>query len=219
LWAAGDRIPPEPQLAKEFGVGIGTIRRAVEELVAERLLIRRAGRGTLVAKFTDEHAFDLYFNFVDATGTNIGVSAQLLTYANERANAALAARLNVARGARVVRVENLRRLGPQAVMLDRLWFPVEIFQGLDAASFAARRGSIYGYYQERYGVSVVRISEDLGAAHADEAVAAALEIDTGAPILRIERTAFTFQDKVVEFRVRSVNSQLCSYRNVRGLQD
>jgi len=218
-WAAGNKIPTEPQLAQEFGVGIGTIRRAVEELVAERLLIRRAGRGTIVAKFTDQHAFDLYFSFTDTQGETLAVSARLLRFGKERATQALATTLELERGARLARVENLRLRGEVPIMLDRLWFPLDLFPGLDAESFSARRGSIYGFYQERYGISVVRVAENLSATLADADVAEMLGVQPGAPILRIERTAYTFKDRPVEFRIRFVDSTQCSYRNVRGLQD
>ncbi|MFT4064061.1 GntR family transcriptional regulator [Paraburkholderia sp.] len=218
-WAAGDKIPTEPQLAGEFGVGIGTIRRAVEELVAERLLIRRAGRGTIVARFTDEHAFDQYFSFVDASGASLKVSARLLRFGKERASQDVAATLRLERGARLAAVENLRLQDDVPLMLDRLWIPLDVFPDLDAKTFAARRGSIYGFYQEHFGISVVRVVEDLGGAVADDDVASALSIEVGAPVLRIERTAYTFKDQPVEFRVRFVDSSRCSYRNVRGLQD
>jgi GntR family transcriptional regulator len=219
VWAAGDRLPPEPELARLFGVGIGTIRRAVEQLVAERLLIRRAGRGTIVARFTDEHAFDLYFSYVDAAGTAVKVTAELQSFARERATARFASLFGMERGGAIARVENLRRMDGVPVMVDRLWIPMNVFPNLSAQDFSARRGSIYGFYQERYGVSVVRVSEDLSAAEADEGVAAAFGLAPGAPVLQVERTAFTFQDRPVEFRRRYVDTRRCAYRNVRGLQD
>ncbi|WP_321930709.1 GntR family transcriptional regulator [Paraburkholderia guartelaensis] len=218
-WAAGEKIPTEPQLAEAFGVGIGTIRRAVEELVAERLLTRRAGRGTTVAKFADEHAFDQYFNFVDRDGNAVHVTAQLLRFGKERATPALASVLNLERGARLASVQNLRLRDGVPVMLDHLWMPLELFPGLSAESFAARRGSIYGFYQESFGISIVRVVEDLGGAIADEPIALALNVPVGTPVLRIERTAYTFKDKPVEYRVRFVESSQCVYRNTRGLQD
>jgi GntR family transcriptional regulator len=219
VWAAGDRLPPEPELARLFGVGIGTIRRAVESLVAERLLTRRAGRGTEVARFTDDHAFDLYFNYVDPAGAAIKVTAELLSFARERATARFAALFGIERGGAIAHVENLRRMDGVPVMLDRLWIPLNVFPNLSGQEFAARRGSIYGYYQERYGVSVVRVEEDVTAADADAGVAAAFGLKPGASVLQVERTAYTFQDKPVEFRRRYVDTRRCAYRNVRGLQD
>jgi GntR family transcriptional regulator len=218
-WVAGAKIPTEPQLAQEFGVGIGTIRRAVEELVAERLLIRRAGRGTIVAKFTDGHAFDQFFSFVDAAGDPVKVSARLLRFGKERATPALAARLAIERGARLARAENLRLVDDAPVMFDRLWIPLDLFPELSAERFTARRGSIYGFFQEQYGVTVVRVAEQLSAVVPDDDIAEALGVEAGVPLLRIERTAFTFKDQPVEFRVRFVDSRRCRYENVRGLQD
>ncbi|HEY4074202.1 MAG TPA: GntR family transcriptional regulator [Herbaspirillum sp.] len=218
-WAAGERIPTEPQLAKQFDVGIGTIRRAVDEFVAKGLLIRRAGRGTLVATLTDQHVFDLFFSFVDKTEQPIQVTAQTLKFAKERANAIVARKLGVETGARLARVDNLRLLAGKPVMLDRLWISLDIFHELDAASFSARGGSIYGHYQEHYGVSVVRVAENLSATSADEIVAGALGIAVGTPVLCVERTAFTFRDRPVEYRLRFVDTTQCSYRNIRGLQD
>jgi GntR family transcriptional regulator len=217
-WAPGDRLPTEPELALEFDVGIGTIRRAVADLVAEGLLIRRARRGTSVAKHTDEHSFDLYFSFVDADGQPVKLKAQLLSFKKERANPDVARALRLERGARVARIENLRLLDDTPMMVDRIWIPLDRFVDLNADAFAARRTSIYGFYQERFGVSVVRVVENLGACSAEEDLAQPLEIAVGDALLRIVRTAYTYNDSPVEFRVRYVNSSGCEYQNVRGLQ-
>lgn len=218
-WSPGDRIPTEAELASEFGVGIGTIRRAVEELVAEGVLIRRARRGTTVARHTNENSFDMFFSFVDLAGSPIKVSAKLLSFAKERASPEVAAALRLARGARVARIENLRLLDGAPVMLDRIWIPLERFADLSIETFSARRSSIYGYYQEHHGISIVRVVEDLGACSADDSLAQPLELAAGDPLLRIQRTAFTYKDTPIEFRLRHVNSADCRYRSVRGLQD
>src|SRR5713226_3416688 len=47
-WRAGEAIPTEAQLAADFGVAIGTVRKAVDSLVAQRALVRRQGKGTFV---------------------------------------------------------------------------------------------------------------------------------------------------------------------------
>ncbi|HEY4374770.1 MAG TPA: GntR family transcriptional regulator [Burkholderiales bacterium] len=218
-WAAGDRIPTEGELAREFGVGIGTIRRAVEDLVAEGLLIRRARIGTTVARLTDTRAFDMFFSFVDDAGTPVKVTARLRSFRREKAGKELAERLGEERGAPVAKVENIRMIDGTPVMLDRIWIPFSRFRELTPESFAARRDSIYSHYQEQYGVSVVRVLEDLDACAADADLARLLELKAGTPLLRIERTAFTFKDTPVEFRVRFVNPGYARYRNVRGLQD
>lgn len=218
-WAPGARLPIEGELATAFGVGIGTIRRAVEELVSEGVLLRRARLGTMVAKHTEQHAFDLYFSFVDAAGEPVRVSAELLSFRRERADTTVAGALRVERGAKVARIENLRRTGSAAVMLDRIWVPLERFADLSADAFKSRPGSIYGFYQERYGTTVVRVVEDLGACAADEALAGALGVAPGQALLHVQRTAYTYKNVPVEYRSRYVDATDCSYRNVRGLRD
>ena len=218
-WSPGDRIPTEAQLASEFDVGIGTIRRAVEDLVAEGVLIRRARRGTTVAKHTEDHSFDLYFSFVDPAGQPIKLSARMLGFKKEAASPEAARALRLDRRGRVARIDNLRLLDETPLMLDRIWVPLERFVDLSADKFANRRSSIYGFYQEAFGISVVRVVENLGACIADEALAESLALPVGEALLRIERTAFTYNDSPVEFRTRYVNSAGCQYHNVRGLQD
>ncbi len=104
-------------------------------------------------------------------------------------------------------------------MLDRIWLPLERFNDLSASLFAARPSSVYGFYQEHYGISVVRIVEDLGACAADAGLAASLGLATGNALLQIQRTAYTYTDVPVEFRFRFVNPAGSRYRNVRGLQE
>jgi GntR family transcriptional regulator len=217
-WAPGDRIPTETQLALEFGVGIGTIRRAVGDLVTEGVLVRRARLGTSVAKHADGHSFDLYFSFVDAAGQPVRLTSRLLDFRKERAEPDVVDALGLKRGARVARIENLRLLDGHPVMLDRIWIPLDRFEKLDADSFAARTGSIYAFYQERHGVSVVRVVEDLGACPADPGLARPLGVTGKEALLRIQRTAFSYYDAPVEYRLRFVNPAGCRYRNIRGLQ-
>jgi GntR family transcriptional regulator len=217
-WAPGDRIPTESELAAEFGVGIGTIRRAVEELVTEGVLIRRARLGTTVARLTDNHRYDHYFSFVDASGKPLKPAAETLSFVRESANADVVEALRLPRGARVARIDNLRVADGHPIMLDRIWVSLDYFRGLTQAQFSSRPGSIYGFYQEQYGVSVVRVLEDLGACVADAALSKALKLPRGAPLLHVQRTAFTYNDTPIEFRHRYVNARVCRYRNVRGLE-
>jgi GntR family transcriptional regulator len=218
-WSPGDRIPTEAQLASEYGVGIGTIRRAVEALVAEGVLIRRARLGTTVAKLTDDHRYDLYFSFVDAEGAALKPSARMLSFKREAASAEVVAALRLKRGARVARIDNLRLVEGEPIMLDRIWVSLDYFSGLTPEQFEARPGSIYGFYQEKFGVSIVRVLEDLSASQAEEPLAKVLQIAAGTPLLCIQRTAYTYNDEPIEFRRRFVASAHCRYRNVRGLQD
>ena len=56
-WGPGELIPSESELAERFGVSQGTVRKAIDEMAAENLLIRRQGKGTFVATHADPHSF------------------------------------------------------------------------------------------------------------------------------------------------------------------
>ena len=53
-WPAGSVLPAETRLAQDFGVSVGTVRKALQHLVDERLVERRQGVGTFVAQVTAE---------------------------------------------------------------------------------------------------------------------------------------------------------------------
>src|SRR5512139_890325 len=67
-WKHGQFLPPEPELAQRFGASVGTLRKAVDELVAENLLVRRQGQGTHVASHTRDTMLTRFFQIVDRDG-------------------------------------------------------------------------------------------------------------------------------------------------------
>jgi GntR family transcriptional regulator len=216
-WSPGDRIPTEAQLAEQFAVSIGTVRKAVEDLVAERVLIRRARIGTTVAVHTDEYVFANFFNFVTPAGARVTATAQLLAFEQVQADAATAARLGIPEGAPLARIDNLRLCNGVPAMLDRISVPQDRFPGLAREAFVGRKGSIYGFYQERYATTVVLIQEQVTALCAPDFAAKALGLAPLAPVLKVQRTAFTYGDEAVEYRDRFVNPEICHYQNEVGL--
>jgi len=217
-WAAGSRIPTEKELGSLFSVSVGTVRKAVEELVSERVLLRRAGIGTTVSIHTDAHVFDAYFNFVNAAGVRVTPTSRLLSFKEIGADDSLAKKLNLTKGKTLIRFDNLRLFNEEPTLLDRIWVSRDQFPGLDKDSFLSRHGSIYGLYQAVFNTTVVRIREQVGASLPPTFAVNSLKISSSLPVLRIERTAFTFGERVVEYRERYVNSTLCSYQNETGLR-
>lgn len=218
-WRANQVIPSEWRLAEQFRVSIGTIRRAVDELVAGRLLVRHQGRGTFVAAHTEDHYRYHFFRLVDAAGTRLYPAVQLQGFRRARADAAEAARLQLKRGAPVVRIVNLLRLEGAPAVLDRITLPAALFPGLTRAMFERRSGTIYHLYQERFGVSVIRAVERLRATAAGRAETRALGVSPGSPLLEIERLAYTYRNRPVELRVSRAHTARYSYLSEIGKSD
>jgi GntR family transcriptional regulator len=205
-WKPGEAIPAERRLALRFDVSIGTIRKAIDELVAANLLIRQQGRGTFVASHNRDRLLFYFFHVVAETGTKEYPDVRLLTFARGRAAAREAEQLEIAPGAPVIRVRNLLSLGDAPVIVDDLVLPAARFPGLTERQFAGRPSTIYNLYQDAFGVSVVRTRERLRAALADGEAAALLRVRRGAPLLSIRRLALTYNDVPVELRTSLVNT-------------
>src|SRR5687768_18068562 len=102
-WKAGEAIPSESRLAERFSVSIGTIRKAIDELVAERILLRQQGRGTFVATHSEDRTLFYFFHIVGKDGSRELPVTDLLAFRKGAASAAEEERLGLARGAPVFR--------------------------------------------------------------------------------------------------------------------
>ena len=205
-WQPGVALPSETRLGVRYGVSIGTVRKAIDELVAERILVRHQGRGTFVVSHNAGRTLFHFFHIVPVEGEKVQPETELLSFQRAKADADSAARLNIAPGAPVFRIRNLLRLAGARVVLDEITLPAVRFPGLSEKVFRERDSTIYQLYQERYGINVVRSAERLSAALADRPSAKLLGIAAGAPLLRIKRTALTYQNAPVELRVSLVNT-------------
>src|SRR5688500_8333636 len=67
-WRAGDAIPSEFEIAAELATSQGTVRKALDEMTAERLVVRRQGRGTFVARHDDARILFQFFKLVPDEG-------------------------------------------------------------------------------------------------------------------------------------------------------
>jgi GntR family transcriptional regulator len=210
-WKPGAAIPSESRLAAQFRVSIGTIRKAIDELVAEKILLRQQGRGTFVATHSDDRTLFYFFHIVGKDGSRELPVMELLAFRRGRSEAEEGVRLGIPRGGRVLRIENLLKLGGDPVIHDELVLPAMLYPDLDEETFGHRPGTIYGLYQARYGINVIRISERLSAEHAPQRVAALLGLREGTPALVIKRVAYTYDDTPVEYRVSCVNTERHEY--------
>lgn len=222
-YPAGTPLPSEAKLAARFGCAIGTVRRAVDELVAARALIRRQGKGTFVPDHDamarlgrdgpDRTAF-YFFHIRPEDGARVLPETELLDFrAGLPCPAWIAAHLGLPPRAPMVFARNLQRIGGRPVALDDLWLPRRLFPGLDRAAFAGREGTVYGLYQKRFGLSVTRTDERLRAVGAPPEVAAAFGLPAGAPVLRILRLALAIGERPVEMRISHADTREHEYFN------
>jgi GntR family transcriptional regulator len=206
FWKPGDLLPSEFQLAGELGVSQGTVRKALDEMTAENLLVRRQGRGTYVAEHDQEHALFHFFKLTDPGGEALVPESRVLRRSGGPAKAAEAERLEIARGDPVFRIVRLRSHAGRPAIHERIVLPAALFPGLDARRELPN--TLYTLYARDYGITIARAEERLCAVAAGAEVAKHLDIEEGAPLLAIDRVALALDRRPVEWRL-----SLCDTRD------
>ena len=210
----GETLPSETEIAGAMGVSIGTLRRAVDELAAEHILVRRQGRGTFVATHNTDRFLFQFFHVERADGLREAPRVDLVSFERLRADDEPAEALQLRIGDPVIQIENRLRLQGSAVIYDRLTLPSTLFKGLTEKRFRERPGTIYQLYQSDFGISVLRAKERARAASADRNAVRVLGLPFGQPVMQVHRTALTFGDRPVEHRISIINTAHHDYVNL-----
>lgn len=195
----GDRLPPEGQLAALLGVSRMTLRQALGRLETVGTVVRKPGRtgGT----FVDEPKI-----VCDLTGlagfteqmrrANVRAGARMVSAQTRAASHAVASGLSIERGAPVHEVIRVRTARREPLALERAYFPAAVFPDLLTRRLT---GSLYALLTKTYGQTPATAAESLEAVTASPDEARLLHIDQQAPLLQIERTAYTAAGLAVEY--------------------
>jgi GntR family transcriptional regulator len=200
-WKPGQMIPSESELASRFGVSQGTVRKAIDDLATDRLLLRRQGRGTFVASHAEDRNSTRFLRLRAADGSAEPHVSRLVDCRRTKASMRAAAALELAPGDPVVEVRRVLSFAGRPVIHDRIVLPAGIFGALDAATIEAWEGSMYSLFETRFGVRLIRAEEHLTAIAAPDDVAAELHVDAQCPLLAVERVAYTYDDLPMEWRL------------------
>lgn len=211
-WKAGEAIPSELELAARFGVSQGTVRKAIDEMAAENLLVRRQGKGTFVSTHAEQKQQYRFLRLMPDEGSE-SLGRQLLDCKRLRAPAAIARQLQLRTGDPMLEVRRLLHSKGEPVVLDDIWLPGQLFKGLSSELLNQHRGPFYGLFETEFGVHMIRAQEKIRAVPADVESAALLRVAPGTPLLSVERLSFTYGDKPVELRRGLYNTASHFYRN------
>ncbi|MET0381991.1 MAG: GntR family transcriptional regulator [Burkholderiaceae bacterium] len=213
-WKPGEAIPAETDLASRYRVSQGTVRKAIDELATENLVVRRQGKGTYVATHAEEGIQYRFLRLMADDGAKPrGMSRRFIECRRMRAPAPVmrALELNGAEGTILVRRTLSQDGGP--VVLDDIWLPAGPFKGLTAERLTDYAGPMYGLFEAEFGVRMIRAEEKIRAVAAEAAAAAELQVEPGAPLLSVERLSYTYGDKPVELRRGLYRTDRHHYRN------
>ena len=209
-WKPSEAIPSEMDLAVRFRVSQGTVRKAIDALAADNLLVRRQGKGTFVATHAAQHMPYRFLKLKPDVGNATGegpAQRDIIDCKRQRANADVARALALRPGDAVLqirRVLSFQNLGPNGqyvpTILEDLWLPGGSFKGLTTELLAGYEGAMYALYETEFNVHMVRAEEKIRAVHPDVGQALLLQVDATAPLLSVERVAYTYNDVPMELR-------------------
>jgi GntR family transcriptional regulator len=222
-WKPGEAIPSETELALRYKVSQGTVRKAIEDLSASNLLVRRQGKGTYVATHAEEQTRFRFLRLAPdgapgapKPGEREPLSRRFLGCSRQRAPADVARAIGLRSGEAVLQVRRLLYFRGRPVVLDDIWLPAALFKGLTSTRLSAYEGPMYGLFEAEFGVRMVRAEEQIRAVAADADAAGLLELAPGAPLLSVERVAYTYGDRPVELRRGLYDTRTHHYRNELG---
>ena len=212
-WKPGDAIPSEQDLAARFKVSQGTVRKAVDELAADNLLVRRQGKGTFVATHAEQQVQYRFLRLMPDGDGDRTLARRLLDCRRVRAPADVARLLDCKSGDAVVQVRRLLLSARKPVVLDDIWLPGALFKGLTAERLRDFKGPMYGLFEAEFGVRMIRADEKIRAVAANADSAELLAVPLAAPLLSVERLSFTYGDQPVELRRGLYSTDQHFYRN------
>ncbi|MDR0564758.1 MAG: GntR family transcriptional regulator [Azoarcus sp.] len=210
-WRPGQVIPSEQELAARFSVSQGTVRKAIDEMATDNILIRRQGRGTYVASHTDPRQMFRFLRLVPEEGTlshhpkSIPVDCR-----RAKAGSEAARMLNIAPSSPIIILRRMLKFGDEPIVADEIYLPEEIYKGLNLEMLQVWNSSLYSLFETRFGLRMIRAQERIRAVAADHQASELLQVPEGTPLLSVERVTYTYGDKPVEWR-RGVYSTVGYY--------
>lgn len=213
IWSFGSAIPNELDLAREFGLSPGTVRKALDWMAEARLIVRQQGRGTFVRDPASEELLSRFGNLHHSDGRAIVDHVELIEMQEEIASAEDAVKLGVPAGEIVLRLRQLRRLKERPYMVERITLPAALFPNLRQEPRA-----IQGVTELAFANAVLLGDgeETVLVATAPAEIAALLEATPGEPVLVLDRTVRTITGRVAEWRRAWCSPRDLQYRAAVG---
>jgi len=197
-WKPRAAIPNEGDLAREFGVSLGTMRKALDLLETERLITRQQGRGTFVNDQSSDELAHRFINIRRPNGERILGDVKSTEVTSGVANEMECERLGLGAGDRVHRYRRVRFVNERPFMLVEASLPFLLFPGFEERNNISQ--GVVGLAHS-YGLLLGKAEERINIRAASAGVAKALDIAVGSPVAVMDRLVRTIDGRPVEWRM------------------
>lgn len=215
IWLPGEMIPPEKRIAEDFHVSLGTVRRAIQDLVADGLLYRMQGKGTLVAGTNLKREALRYYRFKkDFTEKEASHQIKVTDLERTEGRPDINRLLKVPGHMDLYIVKRIFIRSAKTIVYSISWLPADLVPGFEGISrHRLERVPLYLALENKYGIPTKENEELIDVAPVDAEAAGVLRVPEGTPLLRLEMLSYTYRKKPYEFRTSWCDSG--SYRLVR----
>lgn len=197
-WSVNNPLPSETKLASEFSVSQGTIRKAIDDLVAQNILYRHQGRGTFIRRHDEQQSLFRFFNLTRVDGTRPVPESVNIHCKTRKGLKQECAALRVPTGDRLIEILRLRRLDNAPIILETILVSQQRFPNLNKQVLP---NTLYELYGDNYNVYITRAEEQIRAALPDALVCENLCVGISTPLIEIRRIAYDLHDQPVELRI------------------
>ncbi|MCE9684026.1 GntR family transcriptional regulator [Halomonas alkalisoli] len=211
-WPPGTFIPSESSLAEQYSVSVGTLRKALDALANDNVVIRYQGKGTAVATHDSDRSLFQFFHLIGLDGSRCLPISRVLTRERRAATREEASALELEQEEEVVHIRRIRELDNRPALLEDLAVSATRFAGLEQEP-TPLPNTLYHLYQHRFSHSVAHAEERLFAVAADADDNKYLGVEIGSPLLEIRRIAKDLKDTPLEYRVSRCETEHHCYFN------
>ncbi|MAE03980.1 MAG: GntR family transcriptional regulator [Porticoccaceae bacterium] len=204
-WKPSQLLPSEMVLAEELGVSQGTVRKALNQMVAEKMLQRQQGKGTFVAEHTQESDLFRFFRLREPHGEILIPETVVLGSSRRTVSEDEAKKLSLDANALVVELTRVRSIHNKPAIIEKVIQPLSVFPDIDKNTDLPN--ALYILYQEKYGITVMSVNDEIRAVEIPDAYAQHLDLAKGSPVLMIERSSVNIDGRVVELSTAYCSSE------------
>ena len=199
----GAVIPSEGDLAREIGVSSGTVRKALQLMETDRLVVRHQGRGTFVSDPSSDELAARFSRLYSSDGQRVIGQVKSVEITREAASDAERARLRLPAGADVFRVRRVQYHKGAAFLVEDAALPAELFPNLKEQHRIADQITVMA---REYGILLGNAEERVSSAVPPHAVAQILHAASDTPVVVLDRLVFAFDNqRPVEWRLAHSN--------------